>query len=138
MHCKFVHTNVALLSFYMLTRAGRVHAQLHTYAHSRNVPGSHCKPFLVASVFSLLLVECTLSEGMLVDQCVSEAVICLAAVLLWVGRWGGYPYPPSGQPGIDKMRSWPNAERDQGITVFPAIPAAQLFLWTCQIMSVPM
>lgn len=60
----------------------------------------------------------------LVDQCVSEAVICLAAVLLGVGRWDGYPYPPSGQPGMDVMRPWPCVERDQGITVLHAIPAS--------------
>lgn len=76
-----------------------------------------------------------LSGGMLVDQCVSEALICLATVLLWVGRWDGYPYPPSGQLGVDEMWPWPSAERDQGITVLRAILAAQLFSRTCQIMS---
>lgn len=82
------------------------------------------------------LIQSVFSGGMLVDQCVSVAVICLAAVLLWVGRWDGYPYPPSGQPGMDDMRPWPSAKRDQGITVLHAIPAPQLFLRTCQIMRV--
>lgn len=88
-------------------------------------------------VCSFLLTQSILCGGMLVDQCVSEALICLAAVLLWVGRWDGYPYPPSGQPGMDEMWPWPSAERDQGINVFRAIPAVQLFLQTCQIISVP-
>lgn len=78
-------------------------------------------------VCSFLLTQSILCGGMLVDQCVSEALICLAAVLLWVGRWDGYPYPPSGQPGMDEMWPWPSAERDQGINVFCAIPAVQLF-----------
>lgn len=74
--------------------------------------------------------------GTLVDQCLCEAVICLAPVLLQLGRWDGYPYPPSGQPGMDKMQPWPSAERDQRITAPRTIPAVQLFLWTCRVMRV--
>lgn len=44
----------------------------------------------------LVLIQSMLSGGMevytLVDQCLCEAVICLASVLLWAGRWDGYPY----------------------------------------------
>lgn len=105
-----------------------------THAHRHNVP---CE--LSASVSLSPIPEVHTqwrNGGMLVDQCLSEAVICLAPVLLWAGRWDGYPYPPSGQPGMDEMRPWPSPERDQGITVLCTIPAAQLFLRTCQIMRV--
>lgn len=34
------------------------------------------------------------------------------------------------------MWPWPSVEQDQGITVLCSIPAAQLFLRTCQIMRV--
>lgn len=130
MLCKFVfNTDQTFFCLYICTPEP---VGVHTHTKCS------CGSSQALSVFSFLLMRSNLSGGMLVDQCVSEAVICLAAVLLWVGRWDGYPYPPSGQPGMDEMRSWPSAERDQGITVFHAIPAAQLFLRTCQIMSVPM
>ena len=61
---------------------------------------------------------------MLVDQCVSEAVICLAAVLLWVGRWERYPYQPSGQPGMDDMRPWPSAGARSGDYCPPHHPSS--------------
>lgn len=121
----------------MIIKASAVHTPLHVHPWKQ----CFCRSLQVLSVwlcvFSFLLTQSILCGGMLVDQCVSEALICLAAVLLWVGRWDGYPYPPSGQPGVDEMWPWPSAERDQGINVFRAIPAVQLFLQTCQIISVP-
>jgi len=63
-----------------------------------------------------------------VDQCLGAALICLAPVLLWDGRWDGYPLSPSGRPGTDEMHPWPRAERDEGITVPCTVTAAQLFL----------
>lgn len=115
-----------------------VESPLHCmYTRGNDVSVGHYKLPVFDCVFSFSLMKSILSGGMLVDQCVSEALICLAAALLWVGRWDGYPYPPSGHPGTDEMRLWPSAERDQGINVFRAIPAVQLFLQTCQIISVP-
>ncbi|MEQ2294481.1 hypothetical protein AMECASPLE_004430 [Ameca splendens] len=81
--------------------------------------------WVIAKACLLPLSPLLYSGGMLVDQCVSEAVICLAAALLWAGRWSGYPYLPSGHPGMDEMWSWPSAEQDQGITLAPSIPAMQ-------------
>lgn len=76
---------------------------------------------------------------MLVDQCVSEVIICLYAVPLWDGRWDGYPYPPSGQAGTDELRLWPRVERDQRITVLHTVlNTVAIFYGHVQIMSVCM
>lgn len=90
----------------------------HPHKHRQNVPG----PLQTFTCF-LCVLSLSYSGGMFVDQCVSEAVICLAAALPWVGRWSGYPYPPSGHPGMEEMWSWPRAEQDQGIIASPSIQA---------------
>lgn len=120
MLCEFVLTNEAFVftSSHQSLLSSCTITHIHTYTHAgKTFLRVTCKSLSGFSVFSLLLVQHSQSGGMLVDQCVSEAIICLADVLLWVGRWGGYPYPPSGHPGMDEMLLWPSAERDQGITV---------------------
>lgn len=63
-----------------------------------------------------------------VDQCVSEPVICLAAVLLRVGRWERYPYPRH-LDGLAWTRSGVGLVQSKisGITVRYTIPTALLF-----------
>lgn len=136
MHCKFVFNTDETFPLYICVPDSVVWCTHHyTYTQTSCSSGS-----LQALSASLSLTHTVHTQwrngGMLVDQCLSEAVICLAPVLLWLGRWDGYPYPPSGQPGMDEMRPWPSAGQDQGITVLRAIPAVQLFLRTCQIMRV--
>lgn len=101
----------------------------------RNVPVSQCVPSLPVA---LSLAQCR-NGVVLVDQCLSEAVICLAPVLLEVGRWDGYPYPPSGRPGMDEIQLRPSAGRDQGITVLCCYPnSAAIFTDMSNNESVPM
>lgn len=128
MHCKFVLDTDK--TFFSLRICVPVPVKCaHYYTHRHNVLS------VTLSLTHVVYIQWR-NGGVLVDQCFSEAVICLAPVLLWFGRWDGYPYQPSGQPGMDEMWPWPSAEQDQGITVLYAIPAAQLFLWTCQITRV--
>lgn len=72
-----------------------------TPTHRRNVPAAG---FLVWLALTHAVHARWWNGGPLVDQCLSEAVSCLALVLLWAGRWDGYPYLPSGEPGMGGMQ----------------------------------
>ncbi len=136
MHCKFVfNTEGTFLSLYLCAKARRMQTPLHTDIIFQWIIAISLSLSGPLSLFHVVHSQ-TRNRGMPVDQFLSKAVICLAPVSHWVGRWDRYPYSPSGLPGMDEMRPRPCAEPDQGITVLHAIPAAQLFLRTCQIMRV--
>lgn len=131
MHCKLVLTNKTFLFWTSANQSQQStpsppHTPLQERTSTQTQTGCSCGSLKTLCLLPLSLLSFSLTrtvEVCFVDQCVSEAVICLAAALLWVGRWSGYPYPPSGHPGMDEIWSWPSAEQDQGITISPSIQA---------------